>query len=176
MEEYQAAGQTPAIDTETPPVVVPSPATIAQATAMATQKSGGKKPTTAAVMGQVSALQQADTIKQLQHQMKALETQTKDTSVAFLATVTTLITSAFGFVAALAWNGAIQAFFKQIIPDPNGESWGLVISNFIYALIVTVVVVLIIFQLTNLNKRLGGKSLIGELKSEEGSSKKEKND
>ena len=153
---------------------IPSAETIAQATAIATQKAGGKKPTTAAVMAQVSALQQADTIKALQHQMRALESQTKDTSVAFLATVTTLITSAFGFVAALAWNGAIQAFFHQIIPDPNGESWGLVISNFIYALIVTVIVVLIIFQLTYLNKRLGGKSLIGEVGKAEEGSKREK--
>ena len=176
MEEHQAAGEIPTSEAEVP-VTVPSAATIAQATAIATEKAGGKKPTTAAVMGQVSALQQADTVKQLQRQIKALETQTRDTSVAFLATVTTLVTSAFGFVAALAWNDAIQAFFKQITPfSPNGTSWGLVISDFTYALFITIVVVLIIFQLTNLNKRLGGKSLIGEVKSEEGSSKKEKND
>ena len=31
----------------------------------------------------------------------------------------TLIASAFGFVAALAWNGAIQAIFKQIFGTPD---------------------------------------------------------
>jgi hypothetical protein len=171
MEEHQAAPTTGA---ETPPVTIPSAATMAQATAQATARSGGKKVTPASLMEQASALQSAETIKQLQRQVKALETQTRDTGVAFLATVTTLVTSAFGFVAALAWNDAIQAFFKQITPfSPNGTSWGLVISNFSYALFITVVVVFVIFQLTNLNKRLGGKSLIGEVKTEEGSSKKE---
>ena len=171
-EEHQAA---PATGSETPIATIPSAATMAQATAQATAAAGGKKPTTAAVMGQVTALQQAETIKQLQRQMKSLEEQTKDTGKVFLATVTSLITSAFALVAALAWNGAIQDLFKLIFKPTDltqQVTQGQVISEFGYALVVTIIVVLVIFYLTSLNTRIGGKSLIGEAgKSEEGSKK-----
>jgi len=47
-----------------------------------------------------------------------------------------LITTAFGLVAALAWNGAIQAIFKNIF----GTSEGLIPMLF-YAIVVTVIAV-----------------------------------
>ena len=47
-----------------------------------------------------------------------------------------LITAAFGLVAALAWNGAIQAIFKQMFGDAN--SIGAMLT---YAVIVTVIAV-----------------------------------
>jgi hypothetical protein len=174
MEEHQAA---PATGAETPEVTVPSAATMTQATAQATAQAGGKKPTTAAVMAQATALQQAETIKQLQRQMKSLEAQTKDTGKVFLATMTSLITSAFALVAALAWNAAIQDLFKLIFkPQDQAQqvNQGQVIGEFGYALAVTVIVVLVIFYLTQLNTRLGGKSLIGEAGREEEGSKKGK--
>lgn len=48
-----------------------------------------------------------------------------------------LITAAFGFVAALAWNSAIQAIFKKIFG--TSENISAMIS---YAIIVTVFAVL----------------------------------
>jgi len=50
----------------------------------------------------------------------------------------TLILAGFGLVAALAWNDAIQAFFKVLFPESEG-----VIGKFVYAALVTVIVVLI---------------------------------
>lgn len=50
----------------------------------------------------------------------------------------TLILAGFGLVAALAWNDAIQTLFKVLFPKSEG-----VIGKIIYAIIVTIVVVLI---------------------------------
>ena len=47
-----------------------------------------------------------------------------------------LLTTAFGLVAALAWNGAIQAIFKEIF----GES-STILAMLLYAIIVTVIAV-----------------------------------
>ena len=48
-----------------------------------------------------------------------------------------LITAAFGLVAALAWNGAIQTIFKKIF----GES-GSIAAMLFYAIIVTILAVI----------------------------------
>jgi hypothetical protein len=65
----------------------------------------------------------------------------------------TLSTSAFGLVAALAWNSVIQEFVstyvKKWIPAGGG-----IISLLIYALIITALAVLITVQLSKLSKRL----------------------
>ena len=60
----------------------------------------------------------------------------------------TLSTSAFGLVAALAWNETIQEFVKQFI-EPSIPGSGL-ISKLIYALLVTLLAVLITYQLSRL--------------------------
>lgn len=58
-----------------------------------------------------------------------------------------LSTSGFGLVAALAWNGVIQEFVneyvKKWLPDGSG-----IISLLIYAVIVTILAVLITYQLS----------------------------
>jgi uncharacterized membrane protein YidH (DUF202 family) len=50
--------------------------------------------------------------------------------------LSSLIIAAFGLVAALAWNGAIQAIFKELFGTAEG-----VIPMIVYALVVTVVAV-----------------------------------
>jgi hypothetical protein len=126
-----------------------------------------KKPTPQRLMEQASvqvdALRQAETIRQLQKQVSLLEGQSRDAGKVFLATLTTLLTSAFGFVAALAWNDAIQALLKAVFPN-TVDAFGLVVTAFVYAVFVTLIVVIAIYYLTRLNKRFGGKSLIGESK------------
>ncbi|MBI2020769.1 hypothetical protein HYS94_05170 [Candidatus Daviesbacteria bacterium] len=68
----------------------------------------------------------------------------------------TLSSSGFGLVAALAWNEAIQTFVKEYIqrfyPDQSG-----VISKFLYALIITILAVLITYQLSRLASRFSAK-------------------
>jgi len=68
----------------------------------------------------------------------------------------TLSTSGFGFVAALAWNEAIQTFVKDYIqpyfPDQSGF-----ISKFLYAIIISAFAVLITYQLSRIASRFGSK-------------------
>lgn len=47
----------------------------------------------------------------------------------------TLMAAGFGFVAALAWNEAIQTLLKAMLPRPGSSLAG----KFIYAIFVTVV-------------------------------------
>ena len=65
----------------------------------------------------------------------------------------TLSTSAFGLVAALAWNSVIQEFInvyvKKWLPGESG-----IISLLIYALVVTLLAVLVTLQLSKLSEKL----------------------
>ncbi len=47
----------------------------------------------------------------------------------------TLMAAGFGFVAALAWNEAIQAFLKAVLPRPGSS----LVGKFVYAVLVTLV-------------------------------------
>ena len=48
-----------------------------------------------------------------------------------------LITAAFGLVAALAWNGVIQAIFKKVYGTSDS-----IVAMLIYAILVTIIAVL----------------------------------
>ncbi|MDO8576822.1 MAG: DUF5654 family protein [Candidatus Daviesbacteria bacterium] len=65
----------------------------------------------------------------------------------------TLSTSAFGLAAALAWNETIQQTVKEFI-EPRLPGSG-ILSRFIYAIIVTLLGVIITFQLSRLAQRWG---------------------
>jgi hypothetical protein len=67
-----------------------------------------------------------------------------------------LITSGFGVVAALAWNDAIQTFVKEYIEQIFPRS-GL-ISKFIYAALITTLIVLITYQLSTIAARFRPKN------------------
>ncbi len=61
-----------------------------------------------------------------------------------------LMTAAFGLVAALAWNDAIQSLFTTIF----GEAGDLA-AKFAYAILITVVVVLVTIRLGRVAERYG---------------------
>ncbi|MBI4425961.1 MAG: hypothetical protein HY567_00085 [Candidatus Kerfeldbacteria bacterium] len=63
-----------------------------------------------------------------------------------------LATSALGLVAALAWNSAIIELFKRIFGDVSG-----IISLFGYAVVVTVIAVLVVNKLQRMERRLAEK-------------------
>jgi uncharacterized membrane protein (DUF485 family) len=67
----------------------------------------------------------------------------------FLTQVTILMTSAFGFVAALAWNNAIQASFTAIF----GASTHISVL-FGYAVLVTIVGIIATFYISHISERL----------------------
>lgn len=60
--------------------------------------------------------------------------------------VLSLVTSALGLVAALAWNEAVLAFFKEYAPSGT-ESMR---AKFLYAVIVSLIVIVITVNLSKL--------------------------
>lgn len=67
-----------------------------------------------------------------------------------LKTMIQLATTAFGLVAALAWNEAIKTLFARIFGETSG-----VISLFVYAVVITVLVVFVTSRLGKLAERAG---------------------
>ena len=64
-----------------------------------------------------------------------------------------LSTSGFGVVVALAWNEVIKNFVESYVKPYLGEGTG-VFSLFIYAVVVTILAVLVTMQLSKIEKRL----------------------
>ena len=56
--------------------------------------------------------------------------------------ISALVTAAFGLVAALAWNGAIQAIFKQVFGTSEG-----IVPMLTYAVLVTIIAVIVTIQI-----------------------------
>ena len=84
----------------------------------------------------------------LREEFKAVEGE-------FFRTITTLIVSSFGLVAALAWNTAITKILEQYLvirPESTVVSW------LIYAIIVTVIAVIITVYLSRWGERLAEKN------------------
>jgi hypothetical protein len=52
--------------------------------------------------------------------------------------IAALVTAAFGLVAALAWNGAIQAIFKKAFGTSEGIG-----PMLVYAIVVTIIAVIV---------------------------------
>ena len=65
----------------------------------------------------------------------------------------TLSTSAFGLAAALAWNETIQQTVREFI-EPRLPGSG-ILSRLIYAVLVTLLGVIVTFQLTRLASKWG---------------------
>lgn len=80
-------------------------------------------------------------------------TADKKLQVELVKQMLTLATSAFGLVAALAWNSLIQEFVNSYVKKwlPAGSG---IISLLIYAVIVTVLAVFITYQLSKLSEKL----------------------
>lgn len=68
-----------------------------------------------------------------------------------------LSTTGFGLVAALAWNEAVKTFIEDYIKPYTPSGSGL-LSQVIYAVIITVLAVTITYQLTVLKRKFSGKS------------------
>jgi Zn-dependent protease with chaperone function len=72
-----------------------------------------------------------------------------DLKVALVEQMMTLMTAAFGLIAALAWNDAIQTLFKTIFGEQSG-----LIAKFAYAGGVSVLVVFITMRASRLQEKL----------------------
>lgn len=67
-----------------------------------------------------------------------------------METILGLITTAFAFVAGLAWNDAIQKLIEQFIGTGDALP-----SLFIYAIVVTIVAVIVTVLLARVAARMG---------------------
>lgn len=68
----------------------------------------------------------------------------------------TLVSSALGLVAALAWNEAITEYINIYIKPYLAKGSG-VISLFVYAIFITAITVMVALQMARVKKRLGSK-------------------
>ena len=73
-----------------------------------------------------------------------------DVSKLIMETILGLITTAFAFVAGLAWNDAIQKLIEQFIGTGDALP-----SLFIYAIVVTIVAVIVTVLLARIAGKMG---------------------
>ena len=78
---------------------------------------------------------------------------TKDLPVAIVKQMLSLATSGFGLVAALSWNDVVKETLNTYI-KPHLPEDSKVLSSLFYALIVTILAVLVTLQLTKLQQTM----------------------
>lgn len=84
--------------------------------------------------------------------MQAMAKSAKELPSTIVKQMTTLAASGFSLVAALAWNDLIKAFIEEFVKPYVSKGSG-IIAQLIYALAITVIVVLITYQLAWLQEK-----------------------
>ncbi|MFC1624917.1 DUF5654 family protein [Patescibacteria group bacterium] len=84
--------------------------------------------------------------------IKHITKQTKELRKEFQKQILNLVTGSFGLIAALAWNEVIKELIDNYIKPLVGGSSG-IISLLIYAVIITLLTVLITYNLTRIIKK-----------------------
>jgi uncharacterized membrane protein len=74
---------------------------------------------------------------------------------AIFQSMITLASAALGLVAALAWNDAMKAAMKVLLGDAEGLT-----PLFIYAVLATVIAVLVVVVLSRIASKIGGEAAI----------------
>ncbi len=101
------------------------------------------------------------TVERMIHTQMAARAQAQAATTVVLATIVSLVTAAFSFVAALAWNSAIQELLKENV-KLDSTFLGMKISpggvQAIYAVIVTIIAVVVVVLLNRIAKRVANKS------------------
>lgn len=73
--------------------------------------------------------------------------------LAIIKNVITLSTSGFGLVVALAWNDLIRTAVSDYLAPILGEG-GTIVSMLVYALVVTILAIVVTMQLSSAQRRL----------------------
>ena len=73
----------------------------------------------------------------------------KKVSREVLDSMVTLLLGGFGFVAALAWNDAVQSLFNEFLPAKSAG----ILMKFFYAALITLIITLISLRLSRYAKR-----------------------
>ena len=74
-----------------------------------------------------------------------------------IVTSTSFIISSITLIAGLAWNEVIKALFSKLQKFMSG--WGETVGLFIYAVIVTIIAVVVISRLKKFQEAVGGESI-----------------
>jgi hypothetical protein len=82
-------------------------------------------------------------------QLQKAREKVRETNREVMIQTATLMNSAFALVAALAWNEALKALIERYIPAGST-----LYSQVLYALVLTVIVVLVSMRLTRIIRRL----------------------
>lgn len=77
----------------------------------------------------------------------------RDIPRAIIGNMTTLAASGFGLVVALAWNELIQRFVREYL-DPLLGKDGSMVSLLLYAVVITVLAVIVTMQLSMIQRKL----------------------
>ncbi len=88
--------------------------------------------------------------------------QAQAATTVVLGTVVTLVTSAFGFIAALAWNDAITALIAKYL-QPVFKSTGLEVATgipVVKAIVLTIIAVIVVVATQRVAGRYAKKSVI----------------
>jgi hypothetical protein len=84
-----------------------------------------------------------------------LRTKSLTTIRSLVQTMITLASASLGFVSALAWNDAIKATFKKLLPE--GESLP---ALYTYAAAATILAICVVGTLSWIAAKIGGDALI----------------
>ncbi|MEK6894625.1 MAG: DUF5654 family protein [Nanoarchaeota archaeon] len=83
--------------------------------------------------------------------------------------ISLLSTGAFGLIAALAWNDAIQAIFKQIFGERSS-----VVAMILYAILVTIVAVIVTLWIGRISEKAKNAEFKGILRKKTASEEAKK--
>lgn len=72
-----------------------------------------------------------------------------------MQTLITLASGALGFVAALAWNDAIKETITRIVGSDESLT-----GRYLYAIIATVISIVVVLALTRIAAKIGGEAVI----------------
>lgn len=105
------------------------------------------------------------TYERMLHAQSVARAQATATSTVLIATMVSLVTSAFGFVAALAWNNAIQQIIAENIASGGFRHiFGFNLTPgqiaLIYAAIVTVIAVVVVVVINRFARGIAKNSVI----------------
>ena len=100
-------------------------------------------------------------VEKLLHAQAVARAEAQAASTVVVATIVSLVTSAFSFVAALAWNSAIQELLKGVQPSLMNYGVPTWATDMVYAIIVTIIAVIAVLIINRFARNIAKKSAIG---------------
>jgi Family of unknown function (DUF5654) len=120
----------------------------------------------------VDQQQMRDQMARLAKAQAVAKAKAQATSTIFLATVVSLATSAFGVVAALAWNQAIHDLLTDLLSNKallGRLGLSAHAMELVYAIVITVIAVVVILTLNRVASRIAKQSAIDAAEADAGS-------